>query len=258
MTSLRARIKELRLSAGMSQEELSLKLGVKRTTLTQIENGDRKVNAEELKLLAEIFRLSIDEFMNPTKEARVCIEMEPGVANPEKGMRIDVPQKNFIKFREVLLYLLNKVGAKRNIGETVLYKLLYFIDFDYYEKYEVQLIGATYRKSKYGPTPLEFKEIIQRMKKAEDLTVVSGKYFEYPQTKYLPLRAADLSVLNAQEITLIDQVLDRLSDKNETQISEYSHQDVPWLSTPDGKPIPYESVFYRTPAYTMRFFEDGV
>jgi len=40
------------------------------------------------------------------------------------------------KFKEVLLYILGKVGSKPNIGQTVLYKLLYFIDFNYYEKYE--------------------------------------------------------------------------------------------------------------------------
>ena len=54
-------------------------------------------------------------------------------------MRINVPQKNFQKFKEVLIYILNSVGAKPNIGETVIYKLLYFIDFDYYEKHEEQL-----------------------------------------------------------------------------------------------------------------------
>jgi len=30
---------------------------------------------------------------------------------------------------------------------TVLYKILYFIDFDYYEKYEEQLMGALYIKN---------------------------------------------------------------------------------------------------------------
>jgi transcriptional regulator with XRE-family HTH domain len=256
MALIGERIKSLRLKAGLSQEELSSKLRVKRTTLSQIENEERKVNMGDLTLLAEVFQLTLDELVNPSREPKVRIQEAEGGLKADIGMRIEVPQKNFKKFREVLLHILNKVGAKRNIGETVLYKLLYFIDFDYYEKYEVQLIGATYRKNKYGPTPLEFKEIVQRMMKSEDLTVVSGKYFEYPQTKYLPLRPADLSVLNAQEISLVDQVLDRLSDKNATQISEYSHQDVPWLSTPEGSVIPYESVFYRTPAYSVRVYED--
>lgn len=49
----------------------------------------------------------------------------------ETEIRIDIPQKNLDKFKEVLLYILNKVGANPNIGQTVIYKLLYFIDFNY-------------------------------------------------------------------------------------------------------------------------------
>ncbi|GAH70620.1 unnamed protein product, partial [marine sediment metagenome] len=77
-----------------------------------------------------------------------------------------------------------------------------------------------------------------------------------PQRKYLPLREPDLSILNARELRMIDSVLERLSDKNATEISEYSHNDVPWLTTEDGKVIEYESVFYRTPAYSVRAYDE--
>ena len=77
----------------------------------------------------------------------------------EPQIRISDPQKNLEKFKEVFLYILNKVGSKPNIGETVIYKLLYFIDFNFYEKYEEQLIGAAYLKNRFGPTPVEFKKI---------------------------------------------------------------------------------------------------
>lgn len=87
-------------------------------------------------------------------------------------IRINIPQKNIGKFKEVLLYILNKIGSKPNIGETVIYKLLYFIDFNYYEKYEEQLIGATYIKNHHGPTPKEFKKVINEMiKKGEIMKV---------------------------------------------------------------------------------------
>jgi len=66
-------------------------------------------------------------------------------------MRIIISQANVKKFKEVFLYILEKVGARPNIGETALYKLLYFIDFDYYEKFEEQLIGAKYIKNHFGP-----------------------------------------------------------------------------------------------------------
>ena len=87
----------------------------------------------------------------------------------EREIRIDVPQKNLKKFKEVLLYILEKVGSKSNVGMTVLYKLLYFIDFDYYEKFEEQLIGATYIKNHFGPTPVEFKKLWNQWNQKENL-----------------------------------------------------------------------------------------
>jgi len=55
--------------------------------------------------------------------------------------------------------------------------LLYFIDFDYYEKFEEQLIGAKYIKNHFGPTPVAFSEIIAQMEQEGDLTHVTKKYF---------------------------------------------------------------------------------
>lgn len=86
--------------------------------------------------------------------------------------RIDVPESNVKKFKEVLLYVLEKVGAKPNVGQTVIYKLLYFIDFDYYELYEKQLTGAKYIKDHDGPTPQDFSKIVKQMQKAGEIEVV--------------------------------------------------------------------------------------
>ena len=171
-------------------------------------------------------------------------------------IRINVPQKNLRKFKEVLLYILNKVGSKPNVGESVLYKFLYFIDFNFYEKYEEQLIGATYIKNNYGPTPKEFIKIVEEMENKNELVRFEGEYFQYPLRKYLPLRPPNLSELRANEIKLIDDVLENLSDMNATQLSEYSHNDVPWLTTEDGEIINYESVFYRTAPYSVRSYSE--
>ena len=249
-----ARIRALREEIGLSQEELAKRLGVSRPTVSQIENSERKITAEELYKLSKIFNISLDDLISQDK---IEVILEKGKSRKtEERIRISVPQENVKKFKEVLLYILNKVGAKPNIGETVLYKLLYFIDFDFYEKYEEQLIGATYIKNHYGPTPVEFKKIVGEMIKNKEIIIVNKKFFKYPQRKYYPLRKPDLSVLSAQEQEVIDKVLDRLSDMNAAQISEYSHNDVPWIVTEDGKPIDYESVFYRTTPYSVREYND--
>src|SRR5437879_2324629 len=121
------RIRSVRDRLGLTQAEIADKLDVSRSTLAQIELGQRKVSAMELIKLAHIFGMSLEELLDPKREAKVKLEYGKRGATPrvsEPPMRISVPQKNLKKFREVLLYILNEVGSKPNIGETVIYKLL--------------------------------------------------------------------------------------------------------------------------------------
>jgi transcriptional regulator with XRE-family HTH domain len=258
MDTIGKRIRKLRDLSGMPQLRLAELLGIQRTTLSQIENDERKVYAEELIKLSDIFGVSVDYLLDLEKgiEVNVIDEMKKDKASP--SLRINIPQKNLRKFKEVLIYILNKIGSKPNVGETLIYKLLYFIDFNFYEKYEEQLIGATYIKNKYGPTPVEFKKIIDKMIASKELEKVKSEYFKYPQTKYLPLRKADLSILKAHEKETIDIVLEMFSDMTAKEISEYSHNDVPWITTEKGKSIEYESVFYRTKPYSVRKYVEDI
>jgi transcriptional regulator with XRE-family HTH domain len=255
---LSKRIRSIRERLGYSQQRLAELLGISRVTVSQMEAGKRKLSASDLKRLSDILETPADYLLNPDKEPEVVIQGVRENEEPVQSMRVSVPQEKVDKFKEVLLYILNRVGAKPNVGRTVVYKLLYFMDFDYYEQYEEQLIGARYQKNQYGPTPMEFTKIVQRMEQDGDLTEVKNKYFERFQTKYLARRAPDLSVLSGQELQVIEDVLCRLSDKNGTEISAYSHGDVPWLATEDGQVIDYDLAFYRTPPYSRRQYTEDV
>ncbi|MCX7765433.1 MAG: helix-turn-helix domain-containing protein [Candidatus Sumerlaeia bacterium] len=252
------KIRKLREQVGISQQQLARQLGVSRPKVSQIENGEAKISADELVKLSETLNVPMEQLLEITKEPKIILPMLRRKKENAPGIRINVPQKNLEKFKQILLYILGRVGSRPNIGETVLYKILYFIDFDFYEKYEEQLIGATYIKNKYGPTPLEFRKIVKQMEKNNELRKIKDAYFQYPQTKYLPLKEPDLSKLKAVEIELINSVLARLSGMNAAQISEYSHNDVPWLTTPEGGIIEYESVFYRTPPYSVREYGESI
>ena len=255
-------IQKLRKKQGFSQEYLAKQINLSRPTYVQIEKGERELTISEARKLAQIFNLSLEDFLAGKKEKKVTILIQKKEATkkkqkPEKTeIRISVPQKKLDKFKEVLLYVLEKVGAKANVGETVLYKLLYFIDFDFYEKYEEQLMGATYIKNYHGPTPIELKSIIEQAEKKGEIERVKSNYFQYEQKKYLPRREANLEKLTAREIKHIDEVLARLSDKNANELSEYSHNDVPWITAENGKPINYEAVFYRSNKTSVRNYED--
>lgn len=247
------RIKELREARGMSQEALAQQMGIHRVALTQIENAQRELSAEELATFSKVLGISTDVILDLRKEIEVILSQEATSKKAElHGMRISVPQSKVDKFREVLIYILNQVGSRPNVGETVIYKLLYFIDFDFYEKYEEQLIGATYIKNTYGPTPVEFAKIVGKMTESGEVIQIRASRAGFEQRKYLPKREPDLSKLGAHEIKMIDEVLERLSHMGARQISEYSHGDIPWITTEEQKPIEYEAVFYRTPQYSVR------
>ncbi len=121
--------------------------------------------------------------------------------------------------------------------------------------------GATYQRNHFGPTPMEFNALVESMSEKRELVRVARPYFDFEQKRYLPLREVDLSKISGRELNLINDVLRRLSDMSARQISEYSHKDVPWLTTEEGGVIAYDSVFYRTPEYSVRGDvddEDGV
>ncbi|MEX0961356.1 MAG: type II toxin-antitoxin system antitoxin SocA domain-containing protein [Simkaniaceae bacterium] len=246
------RIRRLREAKGWLQDELAQKMGLNRETLSKIENNHRSIKDEELNRFADVLEVSCDQLLGRIPLDEVNLDNVYPSEEAKEVMRISVPASNVQKFREVLLYILNKVGAKSNVGETVIYKLLYFIDFDFYEKYEEQLVGATYKKNTFGPTPIEYAAIVSTMIADKEITKIPKKYFDKEQKKYLPLRKPNLDCLSGKEIVLIDEVLNRLADKNATQISEYSHGDIPWKVTKDMEVIDYETVFYRTAEYSVR------
>lgn len=252
-------ILEQRKKHNLPQDFLASKIGVSRPTYVQIEQGVRDLTITEAKRLADVFGIDFNDFIKG-KEGQVVADIKK-ITKKEKTekqeMRISVPQKNLEKFKEVLLYVLSKVGGKPNVGEAVIYKLLYFIDFDFYEKFEEQLVGATYIKNHYGPTPVEFKFIVDGMIHNGEIMKVEGKYFNYPQRKYLPIREPDLTKLkDARELHHIDEVIARLGDKNATELSDYSHEDTPWLVAKENQPLDYEAVFYRTPKTSVRNYDE--
>jgi len=248
-------IKNQRKKHNLTQEYLASELGISRPTYMQIERGERELTVTEAKKLATVFGMTLQDLLvGKAPKHKVILEKVKKKASSD--LQIRVTKKNLEKFKQVLLYVLGKVGSKPNIGETALYKILYFIDFDYYEKFEENLMGATYIKNHHGPTPVEFRDIVADMQSSGEVEPVKSKYFKYEQKKYLPLKRPNLALLSGREIEHIDEVLARLSDKNARELSNYSHEDIPWKSAEFGKVLSYESVFYRDEKYSVRNYDD--
>ena len=227
------RIRELRKKEGLSQEELARMLNLSRPTITHIENGMRKISVSELVKISNIFHVNMEEIVGgKTPERKSFFDGysgQPGYwiagGKTEKGKKKKTngvfPETDKDKFKEVLLYVLSKAGAMPNVGEGLLYKILFLIDIEFYEKYNEFSIGAVYVKHANGPVPVMFKDIIKEMLENKEVVKLDSRYFAPPQTKYLPLREPDLSKLKASETGVIDGILGRASAMSPEEAENY-------------------------------------
>jgi transcriptional regulator with XRE-family HTH domain len=236
-----------RKTLGLSQTEVAGELGVSRPTYAQIETGKRTPTAQQKAILARILETSIEILHNRSTA--------PNIISTELEVR-SIPKESKDKFKQTLLYILNKVGSRPNVGQTALYKLLYFIDFDYYEKFEEQLIGATYIKNTYGPTPVSFAKLVREMEDEGQLVEVKSKHFGYDQIKYVAAKEADVSCLSGRELKHIDDEIKRLAHMTAKELSELSHTDTPWRVAGDKEILNYEHVFYRPVETSVREYEE--
>ncbi|MDR1797692.1 MAG: DUF4065 domain-containing protein [Clostridiales Family XIII bacterium] len=255
-------IRRLRKDAGLTQDAVAKKLGVARTTYTAIETGQGELSLSEIKKLSVLYQIPPGDIV----EGRLSEDVVYHASTLRESTQdfyhagdADVvpreldPEANPVKLRNVLLYVTERIGARPNVGETVLYKLLYFIDFDFYEKTGRSVTGLTYIKNHFGPTPNYcFADIVKGMVEAGDLEIAETPYFAHTQKKYLPVAHPDLSGLTAEEIKHIDAELERLGDKTAAELTAFSHKDTPWIAAKPKTPISYQHAMYRTDATTVR------
>lgn len=246
------RIAELRKFKGLSQEDLARSIKISRPSLAQIELGNRGINILEFQKLSQVLVFSFDDFLSNQFVENFEISNEVESKSQKKEERIPKPNLQIAKFKNILLYILERCAGKPNVGEPVLYKLLYFCDFNHYELYEEHLTGAEYRKLPYGPVPQQINPIIHQMIDQGKLLRVKTEFQGNPQTRYLPLEKADLTQFRASEKEVIDRVLEQMSDWSDVSLSNYVQKDMPWVATKDGEPIDYELVFYREAPFSIR------
>ncbi|MEX0686191.1 MAG: type II toxin-antitoxin system antitoxin SocA domain-containing protein [Balneolales bacterium] len=248
------RIGKYRTRRKLTQQELADQVELPRTAITQIEQGKRNISASELAQFSTALHIGIADFFSDIPVTATHDEVRD--KKQKSNIRISIPEEvDYTKFKNVLLYILEKCAGKPNVGETVLYKLLYFADFNHYEEHESFLTRSIYRKLPFGPVPLQLDQIFEKMIKDRELQQIKTTYYNFPQTRYFPLIKADLEMLNGSEKETLDHVIDYYSDWSAAAINDYSHMDMPWKATKAGDVIDYELAFYRDPPFSAKNYD---
>jgi transcriptional regulator with XRE-family HTH domain len=94
------KMKELRTQLHLSQDYVAKYLGVSRSTVTQMENGNRKILAEEVSKLCTLFGVSADAFINTTELSQPTTVFARSFENLDETDQAEI--MNLIRFKEQL------------------------------------------------------------------------------------------------------------------------------------------------------------
>lgn len=150
------------------------------------------------------------------------------------------------KYENTVLYLCQKLNGEIR-GKKKLAKLLYFADFDFYEKYARSITGDVYRALPMGPFPNALEEMTAHLSKKNALNienVENGGTF-HPTEVYRARSAPDLSAFSEEEKCMLDRIVLKYGQLNGKQLEELSHAEAPYIGTELREEIPYELSYYR-------------
>ena len=142
------------------------------------------------------------------------------------------------KYENAILYFLETVN-NAHLGKAKLMRLLYYLDFDHFEKYGTPVTGDTYYHKAAGPFPSQSDAILQEMKEKELIEIQVERIIEYKHVSYNP------NIFTSSERGMLQEVAEKWRHHSRAEIVEASHGEAPWVATRIDEAMPYALAYYR-------------
>ena len=150
------------------------------------------------------------------------------------------------KLTELILYIGARCGLDEHYGVLKLNKILFYSDFKAFKTLGRPITGVEYRKYTHGPAPAVMKVLKQKLERNKDV-------FEYhnplpnldaddqpmSEKRLLPRREPVITRFTAEQIAIVDEVIDWLRPKTGKEVSVLTHRHPGWRHAEMGSEIPY-------------------
>ena len=149
------------------------------------------------------------------------------------------------KYKNAILFFAKKT-QNGTLGKLKIKKLLYYLDFDFFEKYGKSVTGDEYLRFEHGPVPRMAEKILKQME-GKEIKITRRKIKEglNDQQHIEALKDFDLSVFSKEELVMLDDIAGKWEKFTGTEMKMATHGEAPWISTePDGV-IDYNLAYYR-------------
>ncbi|MFX3625114.1 MAG: type II TA system antitoxin MqsA family protein [Ectobacillus sp.] len=253
-------IKDIRKLYGLSQKEFANMLGWGDITIQRYEKKSIQDETYDQKIRAvrDNPKLALDELekhKEKFEEARYE-EVRKVIANLVKTKSVKYLNKEIIES----LYIDHKEESQDNgyklldlekvenmiaffaqhssrLYKVKLMKLLWYTDALFCKKYGRGMSGLVYRHLPLGAVPKAHEEILRYSQSS--IEIVEEYIEDNVAYKILPKANVDLSKFSAEEISVLQTVLEKFDNMGSRQISNYMHEEIAYQETDEDEIIPY-------------------
>jgi len=251
-------IVEIRKRYGLSQADLARLLGWGEITISRYESKAIQDEAYDNILriimdnpltLYEFFQKNCNAF---TSEKRAIIK-EKIMANLDSYGREYLKRKaletdyvrfqnpsdangnqllNIDKLESMISYFASRII---DLYKVKLMKMLWYADSFSYKMTGTAMTGLVYCHDNMGALPIGHYRIVG----LENVNLREEEGYEYTKYHFLPNEKLDMSSLDADDIDILDRVIEKFKDYSASDIVKYMHDEIAYKNTIDGQIIPF-------------------
>ena len=162
---------------------------------------------------------------------------------------------NKARYINAVIYFAHHANNE-HLGKVKLMKLLYYLDFDHFEKHGSSVTGDTYRKLDFGPVPLHGEAMLIQMSEEGLIKIDKVAVGDVQKYRYTPLKEFDADALSPTEMEILADVACKWEHHTRAEIVSAAHGEAPWKAVAMGEEIPYELAYYRNKYPATETIED--
>ncbi len=200
-------LRKLRNKFSLTQEFIAKRIGVSRPTLNKIEANKAGLSLLQAKKLADFYNIPLADLLIGNDSMNSNVRLVLKESGDKNGVEIVLPMVKYQIAKELLVYLVAKFMAWPTISELSIQAMFFILEYAYWERFKVPLLGLHYLKNNYGPSPVEWDNLLTELINEKRIIRLDFKEFTFPRVKLLCQSLPDLSYFKGNEIIYIEQFI---------------------------------------------------
>lgn len=125
------------------------------------------------------------------------------------------------------------------LGRVKLHKTLWYADLEHYRRHAASLTGLDYyTRMPQGPMSKDITRAVRLLKSEGKIAERPVKVIDYTRHELIWLTAPDISRFNAEQIDILNRMMEMVVPLTADEVSQLTHRDSLWKGLPDDTPMP--------------------